>query len=108
MPQCNTAAEPHPHNCWRCIGDVRNPLGLISTRFDTRTGTSAQGGDFSFSRYFRGPTALFGGVQYHTPWDPLTIKVEYEGNDYRHEHCDPDDHRGWPATRLLARRHGGH
>jgi membrane-associated phospholipid phosphatase len=66
-------------------GDVRNPLGLLSSRFDERTGTTAQGGDFSFSRYFRGRAALFGGVQYHTPWQPLTLKLEYEGNDYQHE-----------------------
>jgi membrane-associated phospholipid phosphatase len=66
-------------------GDVRNPLGLISDRFDTRGGFTGTGGDFSFSRYFHGPTALFGGVQYQTPWEPLTVKLEYEGNDYQHE-----------------------
>ena len=66
-------------------GDVRNPLGLFNSSFDTRAGTTGQGGDFDFKRYFRGPAALFGGVQYQTPWPQLTIKVEYEGNDYRKE-----------------------
>ncbi|MDB5901882.1 MAG: putative protein of unknown function rane lipoprotein [Betaproteobacteria bacterium] len=66
-------------------GDVRNPLSVLSSRFDSRLGSTGQGGDFSFSRYFHGPTALFGGVQYQTPWAPLTVKLEYEGNDYQHE-----------------------
>jgi membrane-associated phospholipid phosphatase len=66
-------------------GDIRNPLSVLSSRFDVRTGATGQGGDVSFGRYFRGPAALFGGVQYHTPWDRLTVKVEYEGNDYQNE-----------------------
>jgi hypothetical protein len=66
-------------------GDIRNPLHVFSARFDERKGSTEQGGDFSFSRYFRGPTAVFGGVQYHTPWQPLTLKVEYEGNNYKSE-----------------------
>ena len=73
---------------WGYVGgraDMRNPLRVFNNRFDVRTGATGQGGDFSLSRYFRGPTAVFGGVQYHTPWDPLTIKVEYEGNDYQNE-----------------------
>ncbi len=37
------------------------------------------------SSYFRGPTALFGGVQYQSPWEPLILKLEYDGNDYQHE-----------------------
>jgi hypothetical protein len=73
---------------WGYVGgraNVRNPLGVVSSRFDVREGSTTQGGDFSFSRYFHGPAAIFGGVQYHTPWEPLTVKIEYEGNDYQHE-----------------------
>nr|MBA2814074.1 Exopolysaccharide biosynthesis protein YbjH [Candidatus Pantoea persica] len=32
---------------------------------------------------FHGPSALFGGVEYQTPWQPLRLKLEYEGNDYQ-------------------------
>ena len=66
-------------------GNLRNPLSVFGSKFDTRGESTGQGGNFSFGRYFRGPAALFGGVQYQTPWDRLTIKAEYEGNDYQHE-----------------------
>ncbi|HYH42283.1 MAG TPA: YjbH domain-containing protein, partial [Burkholderiales bacterium] len=75
-------------------GDMRNPLSVFSSEFDTRSGGSAQGGTFNFKRYFRGRAAVFGGVQYHTPWDPLTVKVEYEGNDYASEPLDNNLRQG--------------
>lgn len=34
------------------------------------------------------PAALhhcLGGVAYQTPWEPLSLKIELEGNDYKHE-----------------------
>ena len=67
-------------------GNIRNPLGLISKRFDTRPATqTASGGTLGTSAFFRGNAALFGGVQYHTPWDKWILKAEYEGNNYRNE-----------------------
>jgi len=66
-------------------GNVRNPLSLISSKFDNRAINAGQGGNFAFGSYFHGPTALFGGVQYQTPWAPLIVKLEYDGNDYQHE-----------------------
>jgi membrane-associated phospholipid phosphatase len=67
-------------------GNLPNPLGHLIHRFDTRTQqNSAQGGTFGLSTYFTGPAALFGGVQYQTPWEPLILKLEYDGNDYQHE-----------------------
>lgn len=67
-------------------GDIRNPLGRLAQRMDQRpTSSDPTGGKFNAKAYFRGPSALFGGVQWHTPWDQLIIKAEYEGNDYRHE-----------------------
>ncbi len=65
-------------------GNIRNPLGLINSSFDTRK-AAAGSGNFSLGSYFHGPTALFGGVQYQTPWEPLILKLEYDGNDYQHE-----------------------
>ena len=35
--------------------------------------------------YFRGRTSLFGGVQWHTPWDKFVLKFEYDGNNYQSE-----------------------
>lgn len=67
-------------------GNLHNPLGYISPAFDTRDAVVAgQGGNFDLRHYFRGRAALFGGVQYQTPWAPLMLKLEYEGNDYQHE-----------------------
>lgn len=53
--------------------------------FGTRKSATQQGGQFAFSSYFRGPGALFGGVQYQSPWESLIFKLEYDGNDYQHE-----------------------
>jgi len=69
-------------------GDLPNPLGRLFPSFNTRKNTNtgiAITGSFAFGEYFHGPTALFGGVQYQTPWAPLILKLEYDGNDYQHE-----------------------
>ena len=65
-------------------GDLDNPLGYIDDRFDTRP-THTSVGDVNTSTYFRGSPALFGGVTYQTPWAPLSLKVEFDGNDYKNE-----------------------
>lgn len=38
-------------------------------------------GKFQLGRMFKGPAALFGGVEYQTRWAPLRLKLEYEGSD---------------------------
>lgn len=65
-------------------GNISNPFGLLNSRFKTRVSETTWGGA-NFGRLFRGPAALFGGVQWRTPWDPLTLKLEYDGNDYKNE-----------------------
>ena len=54
----------------------------LETRSDT---TSDNGGDFQLGSMFSGSPAVFGGIEYQTPWDPLTLMLEYEGNDYSDE-----------------------
>lgn len=67
-------------------GNIKNPLTLISNRFKVRPGSNVDdGGQTNFGSFFRGPSAVFGGVEWRTPWDPLTLKLEYDGNDYQHE-----------------------
>ena len=67
-------------------GNLNNPLGYIDDRFDSRPFSGdSNAGDVSTSSYFRGPTSLFGGVTYQTPWTPLSLKIEYDGNDYKNE-----------------------
>lgn len=66
-------------------GNLRNPLSALSSRFDAREVDFGQGGSFSTGSYFHGPTALFGGLQYQTPWESLVLRIERDGNDYQHE-----------------------
>ena len=70
-------------------GNIRNPFTLFGRAFERRPvidpNMDINGGSANSKSYFRGPMALFGGLQWRTPWDPLTLKVEYEGNDYRSE-----------------------
>lgn len=67
-------------------GDIENPLGWIYSGFRNRPSSGGdQGGKVALTSFFRGPTALFAGVQWQTPWKPLILKLEYEGNDYKNE-----------------------
>ena len=67
-------------------GDFDWSLGLGWGYLAGQPRRTTQGtGNFNFSNYFSGPAALFGGVQYHTPWDKVLLKLEYEGNDYQNE-----------------------
>lgn len=80
-------------------GDIGNPFGFISHKFDTRpTGHASTGGEFNSHAYFRGRAAFFGGISYQTPWQPLVIKLEYEGNDYKHEPKDNNQRQRSPLN----------
>ncbi|WP_444677520.1 YjbH domain-containing protein [Halomonas sp. E19] len=73
-------------------GDMGNPLGWVDKRFDERPrfAGSADGGELSLSQMFRGPTAWFGGIEYQTPWQPLLLQLEVEGNDYSADRAESD------------------
>lgn len=65
-------------------GNVRNPFCDVGDRFCKRDNShSTNGGTIDLGESFRGPAAIFGGVEYQTPWQPLRLKLEYEGNDYQ-------------------------
>ena len=67
-------------------GNLGNPLSVFGSQFGVRpANTVAQGGTVNSSSMFRGPTSLFGGVQYQTPWESLILKLEYDGNNYQNE-----------------------
>lgn len=63
-------------------GNITNPFCSYSDKYCARS-TSHSAGDFSFSDSFKGPAGVFGGVSWQTPWQPLRLKLEYDGNDYR-------------------------
>lgn len=68
-------------------GGVKNPLAFLSDTFKTRdTGGSAFGGTLNFGNWFHGEeVALFGGIEYQTPFSGISLKLEYDGNDYQSE-----------------------
>ncbi len=64
--------------------NVPNPFKVFGSSFGTYVPpTVGNGGTISTGTYFHGTSALIGGVQYHTPWDPLVLKLELDGNSYR-------------------------
>lgn len=65
-------------------GLLPNPLTRLSGRFEKRVHNAT--GDPGFEALFRGPEMdLFGGVEYHTPIEGLSLKLEYDSNDYKRE-----------------------
>lgn len=68
--------------------NVTNPFCRASDKYCTRA-QSHDAGDISFSDMFRGPAALYAGVEYQTPWQPLRLKLEYDGNNYQNEFAGP-------------------
>ncbi|MEQ3695710.1 MAG: YjbH domain-containing protein [Pseudomonadales bacterium] len=43
------------------------------------------GGQVDYDRWFTGCVGVFGGMSYQTPYSPLTLKLEYDGNDFSNE-----------------------
>ena len=61
-----------------------NPLGGISDSFKTRPTDfdPVEGQQVLANKWFRGDMALFGGVEWRTPVDNLTLKAEYSSDAY--------------------------
>ncbi|RUO76944.1 YjbH domain-containing protein [Idiomarina seosinensis] len=74
---------------WGYLGqrdNISNPLCEVSDDFCQRDGGfNDRGGSFETDKWFRGETSVFAGVEYQTPWQPLSVKVEYDGNDYSND-----------------------
>ncbi len=62
---------------------MKNPLCSASDKYCYRDNSYKQAGSIDGSQMFHGPASLFGGVEYQTPWQPLRLKLEYEGNNYQ-------------------------
>jgi hypothetical protein len=64
-------------------GNTSNPFCDVKDSYcDRPGGYSGLGGKIDYQRFFKGPASIFGGVEYQTPWAPLRLKLEYEGNNY--------------------------
>lgn len=64
-------------------GNFTNPFCKASDKFCEReSDTKGNGGMVDFERWFKGDAAIYGGLEYQTPYKPLTLKLEYDSNDY--------------------------
>jgi len=83
-------------------GDLSNPIGWIRDSYNDRPGRGEtggdQGGEFSLNSLFKGDMGVFGGVEWQTPWDPLVMMVELDGNDYQSEPQDNDQAQDSPIN----------
>jgi hypothetical protein len=63
-----------------------NPLTYISNAFETRSGSSTLGGQFSLESYFRGPNVgVFGSIRYSIPRWRLDLLAAYSSDSYARE-----------------------
>ncbi|MBU2318971.1 MAG: YjbH domain-containing protein [Gammaproteobacteria bacterium] len=68
-------------------GNISNPLCNAADRFCNRiSGFADNGGSIDYDRWFTGPASLFAGVEYQTPYEPLRLKLEYDGNNYSQDY----------------------
>ena len=74
---------------WGNLGErdrLRNPFCSAADRFCQRSQvTSGKGGQVEFKKFFSGPMSPIAGVSWQTPWQPLTLLAEADGNDYSNE-----------------------
>ena len=67
-------------------GNINNPFCDLKDSFcDRPGGFSGLGGKIDYQRFFKGPASLYGGIEYQTPWTPLRLKLEYDGNNYQQD-----------------------
>ncbi|MEZ9394599.1 YjbH domain-containing protein [Vibrio splendidus] len=68
-------------------GNVTNPFCKASDKYCERpSDTKGNGGSVDFERWFKGDAAIYGGLEYQTPYKPLTLKLEYDSNDYSQDY----------------------
>ncbi len=81
-------------------GGIDNPFGALSNKFKQRQ--DAQIGAVGNNRFFRGEEiSVFGGLQWQTPVPGLSLKLEYDGNDYKSEAFDNDQPVHFPVNVAL-------
>ncbi|PHJ42186.1 YjbH domain-containing protein [Vibrio sp. PID17_43] len=75
---------------WGYLGtrdNISNPACKLSDKYCERPSDfKGNGGNVDFERWFKGPSALFGGVEYQTLHAPLRFKLEYDSNDYSEDY----------------------
>ncbi|MCA0935158.1 YjbH domain-containing protein [Vibrio alginolyticus] len=71
---------------WGYLGTRDNITNLackVSDKYcERQSDFKSSGGSVDFERWFKGPAALFSGVEYQTLYSPLRFKLEYDSNNY--------------------------
>ncbi len=83
------------------VGGFENPFCTVVDTLCERDRDFGLGGETSFDTFFRGgDAAFFGGVEWRTPIDRLTLKAEYSSDAYSREQRGPraDFDRAWPVN----------
>ncbi len=69
---------------------ITNPFCEVSDSFCDRENDFGEGGKLSATTFFHGQNVgLFGGVEWQSPIDGLSFKVEYSSDDYKRERKSP-------------------
>jgi len=88
-------------------GSIYNPMRVFSNGHfgsDRQTATSTAG-SIGFKSFLTGKTiGPFGGLEWVTPLKGLSLRVEYDGNDYKHEGLNETLHQSSPVNFGLAYR----
>ncbi len=63
---------------------ISNPIGVFFDSYNTRGGRSGgKGGTLNLNKYFTGDkVSVFGGIEYFTPIENLSLKIEYDSTNY--------------------------
>jgi len=65
------------------VDHINNIIGWLDGNRKTRGGYKPRGGALSLDRFFSGKNnSIFGGIEYFTPIDNLSLKLEYDTSDY--------------------------
>ncbi|MGL9735344.1 MAG: YjbH domain-containing protein [Symbiopectobacterium sp.] len=80
---------------------MKNPACKFKSSFCQHSDSyKTGGGQFETGNFFHGPAALFCGIKYQTPWNPLRFKLQYDGNDYSAETADRIKKRNYAGIRI--------
>jgi len=88
-------------------GGIRNPFALVSGHFDKDrfAGNDSPAGGLNSGRLFSGhDIGPFGGLEWRTPINGLALRLEYDGNDYKHEALGDNQKVNSPINFGLAYR----
>ncbi|MDT8345133.1 MAG: YjbH domain-containing protein, partial [Thermohalobaculum sp.] len=89
-------------------GTLSNPFCDAVDRFCDRGGFDGVGGEVNFGRFFQGEDAgVFGGLQWDTPIDNLTLKAELSSDAYTQEEASGQFDREIPVNFSVEYRPGG-